>query len=162
MRTFKTSLRNVRMFPASSVIPNLGVMVLNLSKPAAVKAVTPHGEEITLGYGTEFRLQTDAISYSCGAPCSLDITERMTFKAEETLTNLERVPALSPAEQAVTLALRMFNRKQKEQRREQERLRLQERAAKEQQEATAKAGGEGAAPDTSNSAPDPEEPAAAH
>lgn len=114
MQTIKTLFSNWRSFSAKSKISNNGTEYLQLSEPGTVFAHKGK-ETIPIAYGTRFTLTTDADTYSCSTVC---IVKRR--RGEPLLpngvryTNDDRRPHMSPAEQAVTLALRKLNRKQRQ------------------------------------------------
>lgn len=86
-----------------------------LEKPGAVFAVLDD-EEILIGYGTEFNIR---LSHPCwimaNVPGVYIAPSHVVLPTSgEVFTNFDKRPTESPAEQAVTLALRRLNQKMRE------------------------------------------------
>lgn len=116
METIKTKLGAILPFKAGAEFMNPGPVTIAYAKPAALYAVDHDGQVIALGFGSKFRLETDAASYKFAADGHVTIRPGVTVATPDdaTFANREKRPAMSAAEQMVTLALRRLKRKERE------------------------------------------------
>jgi len=125
-------------FAASEACLASGDDHIRLSEPATIYAVDDD-QRTPLAYGSEFRLIGDASSYSCDVDFAVynpPNTARMPLG--DIFTNESKRPTMSVAEQAVTLALRQLNRKQRELDVQSARLTTELKAEKGQRDAMQK------------------------
>jgi hypothetical protein len=154
MLNIKTSTRALTKLSKGTVIPNHGVTVIRLAKPGHV--TTDDG--LILGYGTEFKLDTDAVTYAVSEPGHAVLPQHQSFAAAtETLTNVDKRPALSSAEQIVSAAVRQMRLEERTRRRNLAKQELEAKRAKDREKAEAEAAAEAEAETTPDQTNEPAE-----
>lgn len=90
-----------------------GPVIIRLSQPGSL-LLQIGAKAVPFAYGTEFKLTTDAKMVGASVPYTyhvpVDTSVRGVRADKEILTNEDKRPTLSSAEQAVTLALRRLKR----------------------------------------------------
>lgn len=115
MRKFRPEL--IQSFGKNSeVIPNTNPIQVRLEQPGALYW---HRDDLKLliGYGTEFTVALPDLdcTISANQPGNIELSHKMPILGDgEIFTNFDKRPMMSPAEQAVTRALRKLNFKMKE------------------------------------------------
>lgn len=100
----------------AKVIPRLNPATVTLSKPAALW--WQRGKvQMLVGYGTDFIVNLPDLdcTLSADVPGTIGTPAKLPVVASgEVFTNFDKRPMMSPAEQAVTRALRRLNAKMRE------------------------------------------------